>query len=257
MIAITCRAWLTAWALVVATLATAQGVSSSVHIPSKSVSGRVSEPGSESTITELPAAPTLTASPHFSASTPATPTENASPSSEASPTLAPSLARVEHHPHPEWSAWLKLLDPGSNPLAAAGGLLALMAFMATLAYRRNQRFDAQARVDPPAPAPAGPKSPSADRRSLQAEIMALDLELGPSDAPSEAPSPFAAPAPVTTPEATPVTHPVELSLQKLQWAQQLLAAGENELARVLLSSVANTLHSQLQQRGHHTTGPRQ
>jgi hypothetical protein len=46
-------------------------------------------------------------------------------------------------------------------------------------------------------------------------------------------------------------------LQKLQWAQQLLAAGENELARVLLSSVAHSLHSQLLQQGQLTAGPRQ
>jgi len=48
-----------------------------------------------------------------------------------------------------------------------------------------------------------------------------------------------------------------LRLSKLQWAQQLLAAGENELARVLLTSVAESLQSQLQQRGDATPGPHQ
>ncbi len=145
-----------------------------------------------------------------------------------------------------------------------------MAGMATLAYRRNQRADAQAKAAPPPAAPAtatvAPKDPS-HTRSLQAEIMALDLELGPSgsatgsasDAASDAPSHIAshAPAPATATAAAPVTHPIDLSLQKLQWAQQLLAAGENELARVLLSSVAHSLHSQLLQQGQLTAGPRQ
>ena len=98
--------------------------------------------------------------------------------------------------------------------------------------------------------------PTAYTRSLQAEIMALDLELGPSDAPPETSTSAAAPSP-TGKDTPPAPHPVELSMQKLQWAQQLLAAGENELARVLLTSVADTLHSQLQQRGHPTQGPHQ
>lgn len=141
-----------------------------------------------------------------------------------------------------------------------------MAGMATLAYRRNQRADAQASAASPpaasATATVAPKDPS-HTRSLQAEIMALDLELGPSgsasgsasNAASDAPSHIASHAPATA--AAPVTHPVDLSLQKLQWAQQLLAAGENELARVLLSSVAHSLHSQLLQQGQLTAGPRQ
>ncbi len=91
--------------------------------------------------------------------------------------------------------------------------------------------------------------------------MALDLELGPSSSASgsasDAPSHIASPAPAPATAAAPVTHPIDLSLQKLQWAQQLLAAGENELARVLLSSVAHSLHSQLLQQGQLTAGPRQ
>jgi hypothetical protein len=48
-----------------------------------------------------------------------------------------------------------------------------------------------------------------------------------------------------------------MNLSKLQWAQQLLAAGEYELGRVLLTSVAETLHSQLQQRANSHLGTRQ
>ncbi len=155
-----------------------------------------------------------------------------------------------------------------NPLIGAGVLLALMLLLAVLAYRRNQRNDALVLSSPAwlTDEPEAHVAPLQPTRELQAEILALDLELGASDAPSSAPS-F---APNTNPSntfwepQTPMTvapSAEDLSLSKLQLVQKLLAAGENELARVLLTSVAEALHSQLQSqlnpRGDSPQGPRQ
>jgi hypothetical protein len=129
-------------------------------------------------------------------------------------------------------------------------LLALMGILALGVYRRNRR----AEVLEPSSALAmddahqedqvqqSPIDPLLLPQGLQAEIMALDLELGPSEAPAGT---WTAPL---QPRPAPPSG-ADLSLSKLQWAQQLLAAGENELARVLLTSVAESLQSQLQQRG--------
>jgi hypothetical protein len=147
-----------------------------------------------------------------------------------------------------------LLEPlVNNPVAWAGALLALMGVLALGVYRRNRRVDALASTAPQThdeeqDAPSVPMDPLLLPRSLQAEIMALDLELGPSEAPSHTLVSPLRPRPAPPSGA-------DLRLSKLQWAQQLLAAGENELARVLLTSVAESLQSQLQQRGDATPGP--
>jgi hypothetical protein len=145
-----------------------------------------------------------------------------------------------------------------NPLTGAGALLGLMLLLAVLAYRRNQRNDALVLSSPQwvaeTPTPEVPIDPLLPTRGLQAEILALDLELSASDAPSSATS-YAFGG---TPMPTPLAHGAEdLSLSKLHLAQKLLAAGENELARVLLTSVAETLHRQLPQRGDSPQGQRQ
>ena len=145
-----------------------------------------------------------------------------------------------------------------NPLVGAGVLLALMVVVAWLVYRRNRREDVPERssfhrTDEDLEEPSAPPvlmDPLLLPRGLQAEIMALDLELGPSEAPSHTLVSPLRPRPAPPSGA-------DLSLSKLQWAQQLLAAGENELARVLLTSVAESLQSQLQQRGDATPGPHQ
>ncbi len=140
----------------------------------------------------------------------------------------------------------------NNPVAWAGALLALMGVLALGVYRRNRRADALGPTSAPLPPPAQPvlMDPLLLPQGLQAEIMALDLELGPSEAPA---STSAAPL---RPTPAPLSG-ADLRLSKLQWAQQLLAAGENELARALLTSVAESLQSQLQQRGDAPQGPRQ
>ena len=156
----------------------------------------------------------------------------------------------------ELAQWLEVLEPIMlNPLIGAGVLLALIGVVALLVYRRNQRenvhrrasvqgVDQDLEAQPEHPVLTDPLLPP---RGLQAEIMALDLELRPSQSPSRT-----LVAPLRHVPATP--SGVDLSLSKLQWAQQLLAAGENELARVLLTSVAESLQSQLQQRGDATPG---
>ena len=159
-----------------------------------------------------------------------------------------------------------------NPLMGAGALLALMLLLAVLAYRRNQRNDALVLSSPAwlTDEPEAHVAPLQPTRELQAEILALDLELGASDAPCSASSSASSSASNANPSntfwepQTPMTvapSAEDLSLSKLQLAQKLLAAGENELARVLLTSVAETLHSQLQSqlnpRGDSTQGPRQ
>jgi len=158
----------------------------------------------------------------------------------------------------ELAQWLEVMEPiVLNPLVGAGVLLALMGVLALLVYRRNQRADVHRRASSQGDQalqaqPAHPvlMDPLLLPRGLQAEIMALDLELGPSEAPS--PTLVSPLRPIPAPPSS-----ADLSLSKLQWAQQLLAAGENELARVLLTSVAESLQSQLQQRGDATPGPHQ
>ena len=147
-----------------------------------------------------------------------------------------------------------------NPLMGAGVLLALMLVLAVLAYRRTQRNDALALSSPArlTDVPEAHVAPLQPTRELQAEILALDLELGASDAPSSASN--ANPSNTFWEPQTPMTvapSAEDLSLSKLQLVQKLLAAGENELARVLLTSVAEALHSQLQQRGDSPQGTRQ
>jgi hypothetical protein len=148
-----------------------------------------------------------------------------------------------------------------NPLMGAGALLVLMLVLAVLAYRRNQRNDAlvlssPARLTDEPEAHVAPLQPT---RELQAEILALDLELGASDAPSSVSNANPSNTFWEQPQ-TPMTVALsaeDLSLSKLQLVQKLLAAGENELARVLLTSVAEALHNQLQLRGDSQQGPRQ
>lgn len=147
-----------------------------------------------------------------------------------------------------------------NPLMGVGALLALMLLLAVLAYRRNQRNDALVLSSPAwlADEPEAHVAPLQPTRELQAEILALDLELDASYAPSSASN--ANPSNTFWEPQTPMTvapSAEDLSLSKLQLVQKLLAAGENELARVLLTSVAEALHSQLQQRGESPLGPRQ
>ena len=252
----TCGAWVAALTLCwVAPMATAQSALSPVQTTlqapvqssGKAVSGRVSEPVNE--------AVTSAAS---TAATPAVPTTEMpteTPSAPSSP--APTSATVEAPQATDWDRMLEVAEPLiTNPLIGAGALLALMLVLAVLMYRRNQRNDALVLSSPQwvndeAQVNGDPLLPT---RGLQAEIMALDLELGPSVAPSHA-STHAFSTPLQSMPATPSA--ADLSLSKLQWAQQLLAAGEYELARVLLTSVAETLHSQLQQRGDSPPGSRQ
>ncbi len=148
-----------------------------------------------------------------------------------------------------------------NPLMGAGALLVLMLFLAVLAYRRNQRNDALALSSPAwlTDEPEAHVAPLQPTRELQAEILALDLELGASDAPSSTSNSNPSNTFWEQPQTPmPVALSAEdLSLSKLQLVQKLLAAGENELARVLLTSVAEALHSQLQQRGDSPQGTRQ
>jgi len=144
----------------------------------------------------------------------------------------------------------------NNPLIGVGALLALMLFLAALVYRRNKRKDALAlssaqRVNEEPEVNQDTLQPT---RGLQAEIMALDLELGPSVAPAQA-SAQAFSAPQQPIAAKPSGE--DLRLCKLQWAQQLLAAGENELALVLLTSVTESLKRPVQQPGDANSGPRQ
>jgi hypothetical protein len=252
----TCGAWAAALALCwVAPMATAQSaltpvqttLQAPVQTSGKAVSGRVSEPVNEA----VSSAASTAAKP----ATPATETTTETPSAPSSP--APTSATVEAPQATDWDRMLEVAEPLiTNPLIGAGALLALMLILAVLMYRRNKRNDALVLSSPQwvNDEPEVNGDPLLPTRGLQAEIMALDLELGPSVAPTHA-SAHAFSAPQQSMPATPSSE--DLSLSKLQWAQQLLAAGEYELARVLLTSVAETLHSQLQQRGDSTQGPRQ
>jgi len=259
----TCAAWVAALALCsVAPMATAQSaltpmqttLPAPVQSSGKAVSGRVSElvNGAVSRAASTPATPATPAVPTTEAPT-ETPTET--PSEPSSP--APTSATVEAPQALDWDRMLEVAEPLiTNPLIGVGALLSLMLVLAVLMYRRNQRNDALVLSSPQwvndeAQVNGDLLLPT---RGLQAEIMALDLELGPSVAPSHA-STHAFSAPLRSMPATP--SGADLSLSKLQWAQQLLAAGEYELARMLLTSVAETLHSQLLQRGDSPPGSRQ
>ena len=142
----------------------------------------------------------------------------------------------------------------SNPVTGVAIFLALLWVLAVLVYRRHQRADTPAsnpaHMDEASEAHAhtGPQDSLVLPRGLQAEIMALDLELGPSE-----PLPHTTPAALMPQSASP--SGVDLNLRKLQWVQQLLAAGDNELARVLLTSVAESLQAQLLQRDAPFKGP--
>jgi len=264
-----------------ASLAAAQEVSAptplQVQVPTsgKSVSGRVSQPANTLVPMAQPTTSAAAASAHPSVAAPVAATVPGVPEPEAQTPVAPATAvttsaAVEQPQATEWESLQEIIEPiVRNPLTGAGALLALMLLMAVLAYRRNQRNDAlvtsspQRQADATAtPEAAGDLLPPT--RGLQAEILALDLELGgsglSSPAPSFAPAYFSANS--TFEPVTPMVPSAEdLSLSKLQLAQKLLAAGENELARVLLTSVAETLHGQLQSqlhlRGDSPQGPRQ
>ena len=283
-----------------ATLATAQGAPTTapplLQVPSSgaSVSGRVSEPAQE----PAPATPITSAASHSGAAKAGYPKAVApavatavnspfiSPTAPAEPAgdvpavvVAPAPTSVaDESPQPtEWERMQEVIEPIiRNPLVGAGALLTMMLLLAVLAYRRNRRNDALVLSSPQWVAdetatPEAPKDPLMPTRGLQAEILALNLELGASDAPSQSPSsapflePYCASSNSTLEPFTPTiptpSSAEDLSLSKLQLAQKLLAAGENELARVLLTSVTEALHSQLQSqlhpRGDSPQGPRQ
>ena len=143
----------------------------------------------------------------------------------------------------------------SHPVTGVAIFLALLWILAVVVYRRHQRAEAPASRPAPdtddaseEPAQTGPQNALVLPRGLQAEIMALDLELGPSE-----PLPHTPPVPVA-PQSAPLSG-TDLNLRKLQWAEQLLAAGDNELARVLLTSVAESLQAQLLQQEAPFKGP--
>ena len=222
----------------------------SPHAPGKSVSGRVSAPASES----ASAAPSSAATPSSLASASTSPAEPLTevPSAPATATgPAPDSVAAESSSASDGPDVLAQLDPRNQPLVGVGALLALMLVVAVLVYRRNRRADARALSTSPSvdeePGAAADALPPT--RGLQPEIMALDLELDATLSPLE---PIKSPEPLTPESAAPAPTTAapsaeDLSLSKLEWAEKLLAAGENELARVLLTSVATTLKSQLQQ----------
>lgn len=277
----TCWACATALALSgVAPMATAQGVpasasasptaQASVNTPlntplqtsGKAVSSRVSEPANEALTTAASPTPTPalesnSAAASSAASAPGGPVTEAATEAPAAPET--TSAASEAPQSTELERVQEILEPIlSNPLTGAGALLALMLVFAVLVYRRNQRAvhlvpsSLKGKDDEPKEESAHPEpvDPLLLPRGLQADIIALDLELGSSEGPSST-----SVAPLRPALAPPSGK--DLSLSKLQWAQQLLAAGENELARVLLTSVAESLHSQLRQRNASSQGPRE
>ena len=229
-----------------------------LHSSGQVVSGRVTEPASEPVTTAPPPGATPSAG---TASTAAS-----APSGLPGPTATETVAEtpapatitataVETTSPTQLAQALEIMEPVfSNPVTGVAIFLALLWVLAVLVYRRHQRADAPAsnpaHMDEASEAHAhtGPQDSLALPRGLQAEIMALDLELGPSE-----PLPHTTPAAVMPQSASP--SGVDLNLRKLQWAQQLLAAGDNELARVLLTSVAESLQAQLQQRDAPFKGP--
>jgi len=252
-----CWACTTALALCwVAPIATAQGGPASALPPAQAIV-QTSSRTTAASPTSTPALESPSAAASSADSAPGAPVTEAATEAPAAP--ATTSAATEAPQSTELERGLEILEQIlSNPLTGAGALLALMLVFAVLVYRRNQRAvhlvpsSLKEKDDTPKEEPAHPEAmdPLLLPRGLQADIMALDLELGSSEGPaitSEAPSrPALAPA-----------SGKDLSLSKLQWAQQLLAAGENELARVLLTSVAESLQSQLRQRDASSQGPRQ
>ena len=228
----------------------------------KAVSSRVSEPANEALTTAASPTPTPalesnSAAASSAASAPGGPVTEAATEVPAAPET--TSAASEAPQSTELERVQEILEPIlSNPLTGAGALLALMLVFAVLVYRRNQRAvhlvpsSLKGKDDEPKEEPAHPEpvDPLLLPRGLQADIIALDLELGSSEGPSSTSI-----APLRPALAPPSGK--DLSLSKLQWAQQLLAAGENELARVLLTSVAESLHSQLRQRNASSQGPRE
>jgi hypothetical protein len=187
------------------------------------------------------------------------PAAQAAPEAPSATSTATSSTDAQTPASTELAQWLEVMEPILlNPLVGAGVLLALMVVVAWLVYRCNRREDVPERssfhrTDEDLEEPSAPPvlmDPLLLPRGLQAEIMALDLELGPSEAPSST-----VVAPVRQKPAPPTG--ADLRLSKLEWAQQLLAAGESELALVLLTSVTESLKRPVQQPGDSNSGPHQ
>ena len=229
--------------------------SSAVQAPAQSAGNVASGRVTETVAPPLPGAPGLAPSPAGAMPVAATATtesgSNATPTEAATPTPAPVTPKNTGMDAEQAMLTAQAMDivaPILNyPVESAGLLLAFMLVLAALIYRRHQRSHAQASSlnsighdqleDLQKSPPTDP--PWLGQLGLQAEIMALDLELGPSEA--SIPKPMA-----TAQTATSQLSGHDLNLHKLQWSEQLLAAGENELARVLLTSVAESLRKQLQ-----------
>ncbi len=86
-----------------------------------------------------------------------------------------------------------------------------------------------------------PSSQQAEAPSIPPQMASIDLNL--DSAPSPVPS-----APVTPPAAMPVAAADETENNKLNLASQLLAKGDNDLARALILSVASSASGDLKSR---------
>lgn len=191
-------------------------------------SGRVTESASEL----VSAAPGPTTAPLGQAVAPVTEAVGETPAP-----ATPTATTIEKTPASQIDLALDIMAPMvSNPVTGVGIFLALLWILAVVVYRRRQGMEDA----PEKHAHTAPQDPVVLPRGLQAEILALDLELGPAE-----PLPHTSSAAVV-PQSLPPGG-ADLNLRKLQWAQQLLAAGDNELARVLLVSVAQSLQAQLLQ----------
>lgn len=212
----------------------------------------------------------------------------AQPLPEASTTPVSTPSGITSIRNMDWEGWWSTIDPKATALLSLAILLALLSMWAFWIYRRNQRADdltvssAQWTEEEPFVAEE-PQGPLPATQGLQPDIMALDLELASFTAPAApaAPAPVDPVAPAAP--AAPAAHPLaslasapplqqpsspsavppkpasteNLTLSKLEWAQKLLAAGENDLARVILASVADSLESQLKLLNSSIKGPNQ
>ena len=185
-----------------------------------------------------------TASASNTPSAAAVPTAPATPSAQTLPTSqAPTSAMT--------GSSLQDLSENKQLWAWAAGLLAAILLVALWMRRKSAESEtiyAPSYDDIPAPSSEPVMQATHSPMPVPAQMSSIDLNLQPTTAPAPmAPTPaYAAPTPVNPPAATTAAEDTEVS--KLNLAAQLLAKGDNDLARALILSVISLTHGDIKAR---------
>lgn len=174
-----------------------------------------------------------------------------SPVAAASAATAASLATNSTQPS---SSQIKTLSESKNAWLWGAAALAVLLMVAFLMRKKSRVTDDvyapsyNDTAEPPLEAPAAHSMKPSD---LSAQMASIDLNLDPQD--TGMPSPGAAPA-NPLPTAPVVASSEETELSKLTLAAQLLAQGDQNLARALILSVASTATGDLKSRAFQMLG---